>query len=81
MPMALMLGFDAYAPEQEISISDELQAANWYARDELRALVATGELLLPDALSISYSLIMRWLDANPLDGIFWHTADCEGGQP
>lgn len=81
MPMALMLGFDAFAPEQTISISDELQAANWYGRDELRALVATGELLLPDALSISHSLIMRWLDADSQDRIFWHTAVCEGGQP
>lgn len=81
MPMALMLGFEAYAPEQEISISEELQAAAWYGRDELRALVAAGDLLLPDVLSISHSLIMRWLDASPPDCVFWHTADCEGGQP
>lgn len=81
MPMALMLGFDAYAPVQPISISEELQAARWFGRDELRGLVAAGELLLPDALSISRSLIVRWLDAGPENGDFWHTEDRKGGLP
>jgi NAD+ diphosphatase len=81
MPMALMLGFEAYAPEQPIAISEELQAACWYGREQLRELVASGELLLPDALSISRGLIMRWLDADPLDRDFWHTGAGEGGRP
>ena len=72
---------DAYAPEQEISISDELQAACWYGREQLRGLVASGDLLLPDALSISRGLIMRWLDADPQDMVFWHTGAGERGQP
>ena len=81
MPMGLMLGFEAYAPEQPIAISDELQAACWYGRTQLRAQIASGDLLLPDALSISRSLIMRWLDAGPQDRVFWHTEAGKGGQP
>ena len=77
MPMALMLGFEAYAPVQPISISEELQAASWYGRAQLRELIASGDLLLPDALSISRSLIVRWLDAGPEHRDFWHT---EGGK-
>lgn len=79
MPMALMLGFDAYAPVQPISISDELQAACWYGRDQLQALIVSGELLLPDTLSISRSLIVRWLEAGPEQRDFWHTGHGKGG--
>jgi NAD+ diphosphatase len=73
MPMALMIGYDAYAPMQTINISDELQAARWFRRDELNALVAAGELTLPDTLSISRYLIMRWLQADSALAEFWHT--------
>jgi NAD+ diphosphatase len=73
MPMALMVGFDAYAPMQAIHISDELQDARWFGRDELEALVAADELTLPDPLSISHYLIMRWLHADSAIGEFWHT--------
>ena len=73
MPMALMLGYDVYAPKQPIRISDELQAARWLSRTELRMLVDAGELQLPDALSISRYLIERWLAAGPEIRDFWHT--------
>jgi NAD+ diphosphatase len=73
MPMALMVGFDAYAPMQAIRISDELQDARWFSRDELNALVAADELTLPDTLSISRYLIMRWLQADSAVAEFWHT--------
>lgn len=73
MPMALMVGFDAYAPLQPIHISDELQAARWFSRDELNARVAAGEMSLPDSLSISRYLIMRWLHADSSTADFWHT--------
>jgi NAD+ diphosphatase len=71
--MALMVGFDAYAPMQAIRTSDELQDARWFSRDELNALVAADELTLPDTLSISRYLIMRWLQADSAVVEFWHT--------
>lgn len=73
MPMALMLGFDAYAPMQPIVPSEELQAARWVSRAQLQVEVASGELLLPDTLSISHHLIMRWLLRNADAHDFWHT--------
>ena len=73
MPMVLMVGCDVYAPMQPIRISEELQAARWLSRAELRAAVEAGELQLPDALSISRYLIERWLAAGPEVRDFWHT--------
>lgn len=61
MPMALMLGYDAYAPHQPITVSDELQAARWFTADELNGLIQAGELELPQKMSISHYLIRRWL--------------------
>ena len=75
------MGFDVGSNTIGIAISDELQAACWYGREQLRGLIASGDLLLPDALSISRSLIMRWLDAGPQDRVFWHTEAGKGGQP
>ena len=79
MPMALMLGFEAYAERQPIVISEELQAARWFGRTELRALADSGELLLPDVISISRALIERWLADDPADRDFWHTGYGTGG--
>lgn len=61
MPMALMLGYDAYAPHQPVTVSDELQAAQWFTADELDGLVKGGGLELPQQMSISHYLIQRWL--------------------
>jgi NAD+ diphosphatase len=61
MPMALMLGYDAYAPQQDITISEELQAARWFTAAELSELIQSGELELPQKISISHYMIQRWL--------------------
>jgi NAD+ diphosphatase len=74
MPMALMIGFKAYAPYQEITISDELQAAKWVTKPELNALVAQGELELPARMSISRYLILDWLKPKAEPAEFWHTS-------
>lgn len=74
MPMALMIGFKAYAPYQEITISDELQAAKWVTRPELHALVAQSELELPARMSISRYLILDWLKPKAEAPEFWHTS-------
>ncbi len=73
MPMALMIGFRAYAPFQEITISEELQAAQWYFAEELQALVKQGELELPAQMSISRYLIEDWLRQSTESADFWHT--------
>ena len=61
MPMALMLGYNAYAPHQTITLSDELQAAQWFTADELNGQVRRGKLELPQKMSISHYLIQQWL--------------------
>jgi NAD+ diphosphatase len=60
-PAALMLAFHAEADVQPVVVGDELQDARWFAADELRALVASGEVLLSPSLSISRWLIEDWL--------------------
>lgn len=74
MPMALMIGFRAYAPLQPIQISEELQAAQWFTAPELTALVAQGELELPARMSISRYLILDWLRPKAEAAEFWHTS-------
>ncbi|MBP7370724.1 MAG: hypothetical protein KA902_04725, partial [Arenimonas sp.] len=74
MPMALMIGFRAYAPYQAIHISEELQAAKWFTKPELTALVAQGELELPARMSISRHLILDWLQPKAESADFWHTS-------
>lgn len=73
MPMALMLGFEARAPIQPVTLSDELQDARWFSRQQIHDDVASGALLLPDRLSISHALIQRWLAADSAADDFWHT--------
>jgi NAD+ diphosphatase len=73
MPMALMIGFRAYAPLQLIQISEELQAAKWFSAPELTELVSQGELELPARMSISRYLILDWLKPKAEASEFWHT--------
>lgn len=61
MPMALMLGYDAYAPQQDLTISEELQAAQWLSAAEIDEQIRNGQLELPQKMSISHYLIQRWL--------------------
>jgi NAD+ diphosphatase len=62
-PSSLMVGFTARAESGDITIDpDELEDARWFTRDELRAGVADGTLSLPSDLSISYRLVVEWLE-------------------
>jgi len=69
MPQSLMLGFRAEsAGSTEIRVdADEIAEAHWYSRDELRAAVETGALLLPPPVSIAHRIIESWYGA-PLPG-------------
>jgi NAD+ diphosphatase len=60
-PAALMLGFSAEADPQPVSVGAELQDARWFSADEIRAQVASGEMIASPRLSISRWLIEDWL--------------------
>ena len=62
MPQSLMLGFRAVASGPlDLQVDDEeIAAAHWYSRDELRAALADGEVLLPPPVSIAHQLIQSW---------------------
>lgn len=60
-PASLMLGFTARAGTSDLRIDDgEIAAAEWYTREQLRAVVADGTLGLPGRLSIARRLIEGW---------------------
>jgi NAD+ diphosphatase len=65
MPHSLMLGFRALAAgDQEIRVdADEIAEARWFSRQEVRASVASGELLLPPPVSIAHRIIEFWYGA------------------
>ncbi len=62
MPQSLMLGFRADAADStEIKVdANEIAEAHWYSRDDLRAAVDTGGLLLPPPVSIAHQIIQSW---------------------
>jgi NAD+ diphosphatase len=60
-PAALMLGFSAEAEPQPVRVGAELQDARWFSADEIRAQVASGEMIASPRLSISRWLIEDWL--------------------
>lgn len=59
-PSSLMLGFMARASRTEIrQTDDELEDVRWWTR----AQIASGEIALPNPVSISFRLIEDWYDA------------------
>ncbi|HET7476526.1 MAG TPA: NAD(+) diphosphatase [Dermatophilaceae bacterium] len=62
-PRSLMVGFAARAASTDICVDgDEIEFADWFTRDQVRAQVASGELGLPGLSSIASRLIAAWLD-------------------
>jgi NAD+ diphosphatase len=75
-PSSLMIGFLAEALTEEITVDpDELAEARWFARDELREMVAraaTGpddpsKVSVPAPIAIAHHICRRW--ANGLDDV------------
>jgi NAD+ diphosphatase len=59
-PSSLMLGFIAHATDTLIQQDDdELEDVRWFTRGQL----ATGEVALPNPVSISFRLIEDWYDS------------------
>jgi NAD+ diphosphatase len=60
-PSSLMVGFFAQAVTTEIQVDgDEIEAARWFSREELREEAEAGTLILPGGISISRSLVEAW---------------------
>jgi NAD+ diphosphatase len=61
MPRSLMVGFMATAASESVHPDgEEITAARWFSREELRLAVDQGEVSLPLAASIAYRLVTRW---------------------
>ena len=59
-PASLMLGFEAESSLQVPRVGAELADARWFEAARMPELIASGELALPPAMSISYHLIEHW---------------------
>ena len=67
-PSSLMVGFFARAVTTEIQVDgDEIEAARWFSRNQMREEAEAGTLVLPGGISISRSLIEAWY-GGPLPG-------------
>jgi NAD+ diphosphatase len=60
-PSSIMLGFTARADDPAIRLGIELEDARWFTAAQIVAGLASGELLMPSPLSVSYRLIEHWL--------------------
>ncbi|MCL2735584.1 MAG: NAD(+) diphosphatase [Propionibacteriaceae bacterium] len=63
MPRSLMVGFTARVASGDLRVDGhEITSARWFDRDQLRAGVAAGQVVLPLEASIAHRLIMGWLN-------------------
>jgi NAD+ diphosphatase len=60
-PSSIMLGFTARADDPAIRLGAELEDVRWFTAAQIVAGLASGELLMPPPLSLSYRLIEHWL--------------------
>ena len=68
LPASLMVGFTARATETAIDVDgSEIEDAQWFTREQMRAGAESGRLVLPAGVSISRSLIETWY-GGPLPG-------------
>jgi NAD+ diphosphatase len=61
-PMSMMIAFEARALSDVIHIDgNELEAADWFTRDEVNHEILSGRLVLPSVKSIARRMIDGWL--------------------
>jgi NAD+ diphosphatase len=62
LPQSLMVGYFCRAVDARLLRvdEDEIVEAHWYTRDELRAAILAGDILLPGKVSIARHLIENW---------------------
>ncbi|MBC7638786.1 MAG: NAD(+) diphosphatase [Rhodoferax sp.] len=72
-PASIMLGFHAYATSRDIEVDGvEIESARWFSREDLRAAMSSGEVLLPPSVSIARALIEDWFGGPLTDsGVPW----------
>lgn len=61
-PQSLMLGYTAVTdhPDEADADRDEVAHVRWFTREELEETVASGDITIPGAASISRALIEHW---------------------
>lgn len=68
-PASLMLGFSGRALTTGVNVDGaELATARWWSREELALDIATGEVVLPPAVSIARRLVETWFGGPIRDG-------------
>ena len=60
-PSSIMLGFTARADDATIRLGPELEDARWFTAAQMVEELASGTLLMPSPLSVSYRLVEHWL--------------------
>jgi len=60
-PSSIMLGFTARADDPTIRLGPELEDARWFSASQMVEELASGKLLMPSPLSVSYRLVEHWL--------------------
>ncbi|WP_232547696.1 NAD(+) diphosphatase [Propioniciclava soli] len=64
-PRSVMLGFVAHTADARIRVDGvEIAWARFYARDELEAAVASGDITLPTSASIASRIITAWREGD-----------------
>ncbi|CAB4707181.1 unannotated protein [freshwater metagenome] len=66
-PASIMIAFSAITDHPESAKADgvEITQIQWFTRDEMKAAVASSELLLPPAISVARAMISGWYTEQP----------------
>ena len=77
-PASIMIAFEAITDHPDTAKADgvEITEIAWFSRDEMKAAVASGELLLPPTISVARKMITGWYTAKSGYGV----ADLNGGE-
>lgn len=64
-PASIMVAFEAITDHPDDARPDgiEIIEVRWFSRDEMKSAIATGELLLPPAISVARKMITGWYTA------------------
>lgn len=71
LPASVMIGFVAHATSREIHVDgSEIAHARWFSREDFGRATESGEIAVPQGVSISSSLIQDWYGA-PVESSGW----------
>ena len=77
-PASIMIAFEGVTQHPENARPDgtEITEVRWFSRDDMKAAIATGELLLPPSISVARRMITSWYAS--VDG--YTSKDLLGGE-